>query len=186
VKTGVVQVVSKDELVMADRRRVGHVKLPRPRSTAAILHAKHNHPSPLAAMCLHSLVFGWERGRLRAMCSIKSHRSIMQARSRWPWRGRDGGLALCYPSLTRVRSNISKKTLRAGSLQLTREKYELLAEVPEWSHRGRFQGRALKFRHRRCLRAFATVGSCAIFAFPVSRPTSVAPLTTTFHHSVGP
>ena len=153
---------------------------------AAILHAKHNHPSPLAAMCLHSLVFGWERGRLRAMCSIKSNRSIMQARSRWPWRGRGGGLALCYPSLTRVRSNISRKTLRAGSLQLTREKYELLAEVPEWSHRGRFQGQALKFRHRRCLRAFATVGSCAIFAFPVSRPTSVAPLTTTFHHSVGP
>jgi hypothetical protein len=137
-------------------------------------------PSPLAAIRLYSLVFGWERGRLRAMCSTKSHRSIMQARSRWPWRGRGGGLALCYPSLTRVRSNISRKMLRAGSLQLTREKYELLAEVPEWSHRGSFQGRALKSRHRGCLRAFATAGSCAIFAFPVSRPTSVAPLATTF------
>jgi hypothetical protein len=79
-----------------------------------------------------------------------------------------------------------EENVAAGSLQLTREKYELLAEVPEGSHRGRFQGRALKFRHRRRLRAFATVGSCAIFAFPVSRPISVAPLTTTFHHSVGP
>jgi hypothetical protein len=160
--------------------------MPRPRSMRRSFRQNIINPSPLAAICLYSLVFGWERGRLRAICSIKSHRSIMQARSRWPWRGCGGGLALCYPSLTRVRSNISRKTLRAGSLQLTREKYELLAEVPEWSHRGRFQGRALKFRHRRCLRAFATVGSCAIFAFPVSRPTSVAPLTTTFHHSVGP
>ena len=160
--------------------------MPRPRSMRRSFMQNIINPSPLAAICRYSLVFGWERGRLRAMCSIKSHRSIMQARSRWPWRGCGGGLALCYPSLTRVRSNISRKTLRAGSLQLTREKYELLAEVPEWSHRGRFQGRALKFRHWRCLRAFATVGSCAIFAFPVSRPTSVAPLTTTFHHSVGP
>src|SRR6202035_2110480 len=49
---------------------------------------------------------------LRAMCSIKSHRSILQARSRWPWCGCGGGLALCYPSLTRGRSHISRKTLR--------------------------------------------------------------------------
>jgi hypothetical protein len=86
--------------------------MPLPRSMRRSFMQNIINLSPLAAICLYSLVFGWERGRLRAMCSIKSHRSIMQARSRWPWRGCCGGLALCYPSLTRVRSNISRKTLR--------------------------------------------------------------------------
>jgi hypothetical protein len=159
--------------------------MPRPRSMRRSFMQNIINLSPLAAICLYSLVFGWERGRLRAMCSIKSHRSIMQARSRLPWRGCCGGLRLCCPSLTRVRSNISRKTLRQVRCSSLARNTNC-AEVPEWSHRGRFQGRALKFRHRRCLRAFATVGSCAIFAFPLSRPISVAPLATTFHHSVGP
>jgi aryl-alcohol dehydrogenase-like predicted oxidoreductase len=153
---------------------------------AAILHAKHNQPEPPRSHLPLFLGFWLGAGKVAGdvlnKIAQKHHASPKQVALAWLLRRSQ--VVLPIPDTSSIQH--LEENVAAGSLQLTREKYELLAEVPEWSHRGRFQGRALKSRHRRCLRAFATVGGCAIFAFPLSRPISVAPLATTFHHSVGP
>jgi Aldo/keto reductase family len=153
---------------------------------AAILHAKHDQPEPPRSNLPLFLGFWLGAGKVAGdvlnKIAQKHHASPKQVALAWLLRR--SRVVLPIPDTSSIQH--LEENVAAGSLQLTREKYELLAEVPEGSHRGRFQGRALKFRHRRRLRAFATVGSCAIFASPVSRLISVAPLTSAFHHSVGP